>query len=92
MTEFVRLDYYSDPGHGWYRVKRSLLSAYGADAAISEYSYQRGPYVYLEEDQDATIFTRAVEASGDRVEVVGSTTTDDDSFIRGMDRYVGGAQ
>ena len=91
MTEFVRLDYYSDPGHGWYRVKRSLLSAYGAASAISEYSYQRGHYVYLEEDQDVVIFTRAVEASGDKVEIIGSTTTDEDSFIRNMDRYVGGA-
>lgn len=92
MTEFVRLDYYSDPGHGWYRVKRSLLSAYGATSAISEYSYQRGHYVYLEEDQDVVVFTRAVEASGDKVEIIGSTTTDEDSFIRNMDRYVGGAQ
>lgn len=91
MSEFVRLDYYSDPGHGWYRVRRLLISAYGVSASISPYSYQRGDYVYLEEDADVGTFTRAVEAAGDKVEIVGNTTTNEDSFIRSMDRYVGGA-
>lgn len=87
MSRFVQLDYYSDPGHGWYRVQREELQRYGVAALISSCSYERGRYVYLEEDQDATIFTRAVEAEGDSVEIVGNITTNEDSFIRSMNRF-----
>jgi hypothetical protein len=43
---------FSDPGHSWAKVKRSELKELGIFYNISKYSYQRGHYVYLEEDSD----------------------------------------
>jgi len=50
--------FYHDPGHGWLAVKRVELKRLGLLDKISEYSYQRGKTVYLEEDSDAGIFLR----------------------------------
>ncbi len=46
-------DYYADPGHGWVKAERKLLQTLGIERGISIYSYQRGDFVYLEEDCDA---------------------------------------
>jgi len=51
--------YYTDPGHGWFAVKRSELAALGILGQVSHYSYQRGRTVYLEEDCDATLYFTA---------------------------------
>ena len=48
--------FFSDSCHGWLRVPRSLLNKLGIENKISTYSYQKGNYVYLEEDADATTF------------------------------------
>ena len=42
--------YYTDPGHGWFAVKRAELAQLGILGQVSHYSYQRGRTVYLEED------------------------------------------
>jgi len=55
-------DFFSDPGHGWMKVKRSELLELGIEGKISGYSYQRGEFAYLEEDQDAFTFIEALEA------------------------------
>ena len=56
----IKLTYYTDPGHGWFAVKRDLLTKLGILYSISTYSYQKGQTVYLEEDCDATLlFARA---------------------------------
>ena len=55
-------DFFSDPGHGWLKVKRSELTELGIEGKITRYSYQRGEFVYLEEDQDASTFIKALEA------------------------------
>lgn len=57
-------DSYSDPGHGWVKVPRSILKELGIEDLITPYSYQRGEYVYLEEDCDLSTFMRALEARG----------------------------
>ncbi len=44
--------FFMDPGHGWLRVPRKMVE--GLD--ISPYSYQRGDWVYLEEDDDMEKF------------------------------------
>lgn len=51
--------YFTDPGHGWLRVKRAELNALGIANKISPYSYMRGDYVYLEEDCDMAKFMQA---------------------------------
>lgn len=55
----MKYDFISDPGHGWLKVKRSELNILGIDQQITSYSYQRGEWVYLEEDCDASLFERA---------------------------------
>lgn len=44
----MKRHYYTDPGHGWLKVPRK--QALGL--SISAFSYQRGDWVYLEEDCD----------------------------------------
>ena len=56
--------FYSDPGHAWLCVPRSLIVQLGVIGKISHCSYQRNENVYLEEDCDAPKFRKALEASG----------------------------
>jgi hypothetical protein len=49
-----------DGGHGWLIVNRSELDHLKIANKISEYSYQDGDTIYLEEDRDAPIFTSAL--------------------------------
>jgi hypothetical protein len=58
------IPYHVDPGHAWGRVPRTKLVELGVENEISSYSYQRGPYVYLEEDCDLPHFVRALTATG----------------------------
>jgi len=51
--------YFTDPGHGWLRVKKSELAALGIANQISPYSYMRGDHAYLEEDCDMAKFMKA---------------------------------
>ncbi len=54
-------NFYSDPGHGWLKVPKSLLITLGISHKVSGYSYQRGEYAYLEEDGDVSCFFKAYE-------------------------------
>lgn len=56
--------FYTDPGHGWFAVKRADCEALGILEKISPYSYQRGRTVYLEEDCDASVYFAALRAQG----------------------------
>lgn len=57
-----KYDFFSDPSHGWLKVERKELIELGIKNEISGYSYQKGDYVYLEEDSDASKFMDAWEA------------------------------
>ena len=56
--------YYTDPGHGWVAVKRAHLIALGIENQVSQFSYQRGATVYLEEDCDASLYFAALKREG----------------------------
>ena len=56
--------HYTDPSHGWVEVPRALLHELGIADKITEYSYQRGEDVFLEEDCDLSTFARAMEKAG----------------------------
>ena len=56
-----KYDFYSDPGHGWLKVKRSELHELGIADKITGFSYERGDFVYLEEDEDLSNFIEALE-------------------------------
>jgi hypothetical protein len=76
---------YLDPGHGWLKVPRQELQELGIAHLITPYSYQRGEWVYLEEDGDLSTFARA-HPQWDTVKRV-EHTTDHRSRIRGYLRY-----
>lgn len=54
--------YYTDPGHGWLRVRTVQLIELGIVDDISLYSYfsEDGRYSYLEEDLDMSTFVNAL--------------------------------
>ena len=54
--------FYADPGHAWMKVTRKELEELGIAGQVSHYSYVRGDFVYLEEDEDAAIFLDACKA------------------------------
>jgi hypothetical protein len=56
--------FHEDPGHGWLAVKRHELEAFGIVDQISEFSYENGATVYLEEDCDAPLFVEALKKAG----------------------------
>ena len=60
----MQFRYYTDPGHGWVKVPRSLLEVLDIEGKISRYSYARGESVYLEEDCDYGILVKALENRG----------------------------
>ena len=57
-------DFFEDPGHGWAKVRRSLLTTLGIAPLVSSCSYQRGDFVYLEEDGDLGLLFAALKARG----------------------------
>lgn len=50
----------SDPGHAWLRVPLKKIFKLGIQDKISNFSYLRGNYAYLEEDCDACIFLKKI--------------------------------
>lgn len=60
---------FSDPGHGWLKVRKSELVRLGINGQITSCSYQNGDFAYLEEDCDLSTFMRAKEARGEKVEM-----------------------
>lgn len=66
----MKLLYYTDPGHGWVAVKRTVLEKFGVLDKISAFSYQRQHMVYLEEDKDAMILAQELKKSNIVVEYV----------------------
>lgn len=60
----MKINFYSDPSHGWARVPKQLLKYLGIEDKISFYSYMRGDYAYLEEDCDLSVLTNAMKEKG----------------------------
>jgi len=60
--------FHSDPGHAWLAVKRKELMRLGILDKITNFSYQKGGTIYLEEDYDAGIFLKAKKEIGEEVE------------------------
>lgn len=60
----MKLDYITDPGHGWCKAPVKLLQKLELLEKISPYSYFRGDYVYLEEDCDLTLLMIAARDRG----------------------------
>ena len=77
------IKHFQDPGHGWYKVSRKLLRKMNLLDKISSFSYQKGNWVYLEEDVDASIFfTRYKELFGELQIKVTTNISENMSSIR----------
>lgn len=63
-TKLIKITVFSDLGHAWGRVRRSLLVDLGIDGQVSLFSYKKGPWAYLEEDCDLPRLLKALEARG----------------------------
>ena len=60
----LSFNYYSDPGHGWIKVSKKLITELNIADKITPYSYERGDQVYLEEDCDASRLIQTLELQG----------------------------
>lgn len=81
------IQFYSDPGHGWAKVSRDTLASFGLLNKISAYSYQRGQFVYLEEDCDLSTYIQALTAAGIPFKFRESVCLERRSKIRSYDSY-----
>lgn len=87
MTKKTRVFHvYEDPGHGWIKVKKSMIHDLGLTEEISSFSYQYGEYAFLEEDRDAGLFIHALRKAGIKPSYR-SHHTNKQSKIRGYSRY-----
>lgn len=95
----------TDPGHGWLRVPISHLDDERMDIAgrVTDYSYQSGWYVYLEEDCDLSLYldTRFPKGDGEtdeermeRVKAWMNTVPEErhpgDCYVRAFPRFHSG--
>ena len=89
LTERLTLNFYTDPGHGWLEVSKTLIRALGVKP--SAYSYQRDDMAYLEEDCDAYAFMEAAKAKGIQIQIQSHNEPMRDSWVRSLPRIQGGA-
>jgi hypothetical protein len=82
----MKITILSDNGHGWAKVRRSTLLKLGIDQLISHYSYQRGQYVFLEEDCDLSILINALDQHNIKYSFE-SRHTNKTSKVRGYESY-----
>ena len=82
----MKFQLYSDPGHGWVKVKKSVLVKLGIADKISSYSYMRNDDAFLEEDCDASVLVAALKANGKTFEYKESISNKS-SKIRSYDCY-----
>lgn len=85
----MELTFYSDPGHGWLAVPRHEVCRVGILDRVSPYSYTDGPTLYLEEDCDASLYLRALDARGEARPTIREVNEPNrDSFVRSLRRGV----
>lgn len=86
----MKYTFTADSGHGWLRVNREEIQSLGIADKITEFSYQRNDYVYLEEDCDLATFFRAKVPDGEFSAWWKQNVTErhcERSHIRGFERY-----
>lgn len=82
----LSFDFVNDPGHGWLKVPFDLIKKFELQMFISNFSYQNGNDVYLEEDCDAGLFLKAL--SENNIEyAINDIHTDEPSEVRNMNYY-----
>lgn len=82
----MTLDFHYDAGHAWLEVPKSELIKYGIDGDISECSYQRNDFAFLEEDCDAPKYLDELKHAGIKF-IFDEVDDGDSSQIREYQRY-----
>ena len=88
MKKVKKLMMFEDPGHGWCRVRRAEKLFQKVAKEITSYSYQRGDYVYLEEDYDLGLYYKACVEAGYEIQWVHNIARERSSKIRSYQHYV----
>ena len=83
----IKIKIYSDPGHAWGAVKRKVLDQLGITNNITEYSYQKGGTVYLEEDRDLGTLLTTLRDKNIGFTVVEKNSANRYSPIRSYERF-----
>jgi hypothetical protein len=84
----VTLTFYSDPYSGWLKTPVEFLRILGIAHKITSFSYQKGDFVYLDEETDMARFIGAAEAAGWGVEVKSRRPAQGKSRIRRFYQYL----
>lgn len=82
----MKITILSDSGHAWGKVRRALLNKLGIENLISHYSYQRGQYVFLEEDTDLNILCMNLDQHNIKYSFE-TRHTNKTSKVRGYESY-----
>lgn len=80
------LHFYADPRHGWLKVPLKDLDKLSIRDKISECSYYRGEFAYLEEDCDMLMYIYAMRALGHKVNIV-YHSSNRSSVVRNFDTF-----
>jgi hypothetical protein len=86
----LKLNYFTDPGHGWVSVKLQTLIDLGIADKVSYYSYMRGSSAYLEEDCDLGLLYQACDSRGLKIDLT-TKHTNKRSPIRSYTTYKAGS-
>lgn len=78
------MNWICDPGHAWLKVPIKSLFKHDIADKITIFSYLRGEYAYLEEDQDARIYLDMVKKNARDIK---ATHTNKYSKVRGYHSY-----
>ena len=82
-----KLMVFEDPGHGWCRVRRAEKLFQKVAKDITSFSYQRGDYVYLEEDYDLGLYYKACVEAGYEIQWIHNVARERMSKIRNYQSY-----
>jgi hypothetical protein len=85
----LTLNYYQDAGHGWVKIKLSMLQKLGIIDQISRYSYTRKDNAYLEEDCDLGRLYGALDKAGITLKLKEFIAREKRSKIRSYDSFKG---
>jgi len=83
----MKLDFISDPGHGWCKTPVKLLQKLDLVEKITHYSYIRGDYAYLEEDCDLSLLMAAARDKGIALSFRERNSPERPSRVRNYEHY-----
>jgi len=78
---------YSDNSNAWGKVKKALLDRLGIAKSISNHSFMRDDYAYLEEDSDLPKLCSALREQGKAVSFNERVAKYNQSKIRQYEEY-----